>query len=409
MPLDVGNEQIYFRHMRVAGAVALLNIVFLSHITAARADHLPVAVIALGAGDEYQPTTRVAIAIRSELQKRGWLVTNPAVVFDPPREPPRRLISNARKLFKKTLAKYDAMEFKEARSDFARTVTILRQVLKMGGSADTYIQAMHYLAAAALYDGDRRSALVHFSEAVSFSPHQEPSRGLFPPDLFEVFEEARAATVATGSLKIQCSPPAEVSLNREVVGTTPLVIKDLRPGHYFVRVRRAGYEADSQWIQVASGATAEVRTELPSLEQLEHFRTVMGEASSKLAAANPGAAVQRLQKLLSEDSVILVSLADDGIHAQWAEGNRWIKKYVGKVEQDGEASFASQFLAVPGLLAGQSGCMKNDECPAGKQCVKGACVKKEASTPLYKKWWFWTIVGTAVAGGTLGAVLGTRD
>jgi tetratricopeptide (TPR) repeat protein len=28
------------------------------------------------------------------------------------------------------------------------------------------------------------------------------------------------------------------------------------------------------------------------------------------------------------------------------------------------------------------------------------------STPVYKRWWFWTIVGTLVVGGTVGAVLG---
>lgn len=395
--------------MRFAGAVALLTLICVSLASVARADHLPVAVVALGANAEYQPTTRAAIAIRAELQKRGWLVTVPAVVFDPPREPPRHLISDAQSLLKKAMGRYDALEFKKARAVFSKAVTILRRVLTSGGSADTYIQAMHYLAAAALYDGDRKSALMYFSEAVSFAPHQEPSRGIFPPDLFEVFEEARSASVASGSLKVQCSPPAEVTLNREVVGATPLVIKDLRPGRYFVRVRRAGYEADAQWIKVASGATAEFRTELPSVEHLERFRTVIGEVSRELDAPNPGAAVRRLQEMLSENSVILVSMADDGIHVQWAEGNRWTKKYVGKVERDGELAFARQFLAVPTLLAEQPGCMRNDQCPTGRQCVRGACVQAEASTPLYKKWWFWTIVGTAVAGGTLGAVLGTRD
>jgi tetratricopeptide (TPR) repeat protein len=30
-----------------------------------------------------------------------------------------------------------------------------------------------------------------------------------------------------------------------------------------------------------------------------------------------------------------------------------------------------------------------------------------ASKPIYKKWWFWTIIGVAVAGGTVGAIAAT--
>lgn len=33
-------------------------------------------------------------------------------------------------------------------------------------------------------------------------------------------------------------------------------------------------------------------------------------------------------------------------------------------------------------------------------------VDKPASQPVYKKWWFWTIIGVAVAGGVAGAVAG---
>ena len=36
-------------------------------------------------------------------------------------------------------------------------------------------------------------------------------------------------------------------------------------------------------------------------------------------------------------------------------------------------------------------------------------VKRTGKTPFYKTWWFWTIIGVAVAGGTTaGVVLGTR-
>jgi len=30
------------------------------------------------------------------------------------------------------------------------------------------------------------------------------------------------------------------------------------------------------------------------------------------------------------------------------------------------------------------------------------------STPVYQRWWFWTIIGVAVVGGTVAAILTTR-
>ncbi len=48
-----------------------------------------------------------------------------------------------------------------------------------------------------------------------------------------------------------------------------------------------------------------------------------------------------------------------------------------------------------------------------KKAAKPAPVKaapKTVKTPLYKKWWLWTIVGVVVVGGVAtGVVLGTRD
>ena len=35
--------------------------------------------------------------------------------------------------------------------------------------------------------------------------------------------------------------------------------------------------------------------------------------------------------------------------------------------------------------------------------------KKSHTTPLYKRWWFWTAIGAAVAGGTLGAYFMIRN
>ncbi|MFO0576809.1 MAG: hypothetical protein U1A78_22640 [Polyangia bacterium] len=44
--------------------------------------------------------------------------------------------------------------------------------------------------------------------------------------------------------------------------------------------------------------------------------------------------------------------------------------------------------------------------PALQTSLVAQPVDKPASQPVYKKWWFWTIIGVAVAGGVAGAVAG---
>jgi tetratricopeptide (TPR) repeat protein len=47
--------------------------------------------------------------------------------------------------------------------------------------------------------------------------------------------------------------------------------------------------------------------------------------------------------------------------------------------------------------------------PAATATAPAATTTREAPTPVYKRWWLWTVVGVAVAGGVVaGVVVGTR-
>ncbi len=41
-----------------------------------------------------------------------------------------------------------------------------------------------------------------------------------------------------------------------------------------------------------------------------------------------------------------------------------------------------------------------------KGAVTQPCPNSTAQTPVYKKWWLWTIVGVVVAGGAVGLGVG---
>jgi hypothetical protein len=374
---------------------------------AAAAQSRRVAVVVME-GRGFRTRARVAIALRKELASKGRLATNPALVFDTS-GPSQAEIATARKKFKAAVGLYDGLSFSKARAELAQAVSLFRAVVAKGAAPGEYIKALHYLGAAALYDNDRAKAQQHFAEAAVFSPKTEPDESIFSPDVIKAYTEAKAAGAATCSMQIRSKPAAEVSINGQPRGVSKLALEGLKPGRYLIRFVRAGYEVDAQWIAVEEGASAEVRTELKPLPQLAIFRQTLKAVAGELGGARPGAAVARLMKTLSVDSLIVVSSAGKAVVASWAEGGYWVKRNRATVAVGGEAEFAGQLLASGGIAPPPGGCGTDADCTGDQTCANGRCVASTGPTPIYKKWWFWTIIGAAVAGGTVGVIFATRD
>ena len=200
-----------------------------------------------------------------------------------------------------------------------------------------------------------------------------------------------------------------MTVDGEEKGITPLDLVGIRPGEHLVRMQRAGYETDAQWIMVTPKSTAEVRSELKAVPQLDSLRKALKEAAGEVGLAAPGPAVQRLTKMLSAESVIIVAGGEEAVRALWAEEGRWIKRHQGKVAAGDERAFASQLLHVEVAVAPVGQCEDDDDCGSNERCVNGRCAARgPAVTPIYKKWWFWTIVGAVVVGGTVGIIAGTQ-
>ncbi len=367
-----------------------------------------VAVVVLE-GKGFRTRARVGIALRNELSSKGRLVTNPAQVFDTSGATLSE-IAKARRTFEAAVKLYDGLSFKKARAKFVTSVEEFRAVVAKGAESKDYIKALHYLGASALYDNARDKALGNFAEAAVFSAEDRPDESVFSPDVLKAFDEAKGTGATTCSMRILSTPAAEVRVNGKIRGISKLELPGLKPGRYLVRFERAGYEADAQWISVEQGASAEVRTELKALPQLAIYRQTLAAVAQELKGPKPGPAVQRLMKSLSVGSVIVIGRQGRAVVAGWAEGSHWVKRNKGTVAKGGAGAFAEQLMAASGVTLPR-GCTSASDCSAGQVCRSGSCVAGvvAAQTPIYKKWWFWTIIGAAVAGGTVGVVLGTQS
>jgi len=388
--------------MRIART--LWAAVLLLHAGAAEAGERPVVVVPVGQEASYRAVARVSIAVRRVLASRGHVVTSAALVLSP-RSPASSELAQAKAKLKEGIELYDGLDFKRARGVFSEAVELFRQALRQGYGRKDYVRALHYLAASALYDNDRKAAASHFVDAHAFRPSQGLDSAVFPPDVAKVNQEAIAAATERGSLNIVCNPPAEVLVNGKAAGAAPMLLRNRLPGSYLITCRRAGYESDSQWIAVEAGGKAEVRTELRPLAQKAAYAQAVSGAQQELVAGAPGPATQGLAQMLGAGALVLVAQQGPAITAVWFEGGAFTKRYQAQVAARGERTFAEQFVTA-GAAVAAGVCTAASDCPAGQQCAGGRCVgAASGGTPFYKTWWFWTVVGVVVAGGATTAVV----
>ena len=181
-----------------------------------------------------------------------------------------------------------------------------------------------------------------------------------------------AASAKPGKILVSCVVRgATIELDGSIVGQAPLDSPLLvRPGRHRLRVFKRGYRNSEHNLSVGSGQTIEVE-----------------------ADPIPSAAILRLVGELSGATILLggeelgVGPIDQIMDQLGARELR--------VQKPGYRTFSAEIL----LLAGEETVVHVNLIPLpGKE-------NRTASTPLVKKWWFWTIVGVAVA-GTVGTVLG---
>ncbi len=370
-----------------------------------------VGVVAVGNAStpEFKATAQVAVAIRAELKARGRKVVDPGESLQSRDIPLPGLALKAQKELILATKHYDSLEFSKARAGFKTAIKFQRQSIQYGSPTGDYLKTLQYLAAAAFYDGDKDAAMGHFSEFRAFDPKLKPDAGVFSPDVLKVFEETKAKDWKKGSMKLKSTPAAEVYVNGRYRGVTPLKVGGMVPANYLIQFRSPGYNAVLQWIAVEAEGVAEVSAELKEGPQYKTYAHVIAAVNPELKTGRPGPTVTRLRALLGAGSLILVARRGKKVQATWAQDKYWVKRHQGTVKRGKERAFAGKFLRSKApVMVPRAQCATSSQCTSGKQCLSGKCVVQGGTTPIYKKWWFWTIVGAAVVGGTVGVIVGTQ-
>lgn len=279
------------------------------------------------------------------------------------------------------------------------------------------MQGYSYLGAAHQLNADTTASERAFATMLSIEPGRGLSPKFFSPEVIEAFNRIREGLTTSGALRIQTDHPALVLVNGRLMGIAPTVVKGLHVGDHVVEIRRLGMARVTRIVTVEGQAPTTITVRLSPNAEQAHLRKALENADRELRrSAEPGPAMAALAKALDVRHVVACRASLDDGEASWfdATGGKYVKRVrrLSAVPGSPAVAVIAKAMTVPSpaidLQAGSASaggaCETSKDCPSGT-CVSGRCV---SDVPIYKKWWFWTLIGlgvAAVAGGTTGLVL----
>ena len=196
-----------------------------------------------------------------------------------------------------------------------------------------------------------------------------------------------------GGVSVKTQPAgAEVLLDGKAVGRSPVTAR-AAAGLHHLRVRRVGFEDRALYQEVSSG----------KVEQAEIY----------LKAAPAALAARQLLRLHGQGGDATV--APGSVRQVFGPGTALL--------QTGEADGKPYTHLL--WTGGKRVAIKERRCPGGEPVPLADCLgpvlyrlaagkpylRRTARTPVYKRWWFWALIGGGVAAATgtaLGVYYGTK-
>lgn len=347
-------------------------------------------------------------------------------------------------------AGFENLEMDEAVKNLSRALGNYWKCAAYVGDGRLYVEALQYLGGSYIVKGEKSLGLEMFKKAVVFNPRAELNPSTFPPEMSEIYKQARddVASLPVGSINVTSIPAgAEIYIDGAFSGISPRTKERIPVGNHFISVRRYGYVSDGARVDVVPADEVAYQAQLMPAKKFQEYNQYETNVDLETAQEAMGPMVGGLARLMTAQQVIVSSVKRDGADLLMKSTmfdvglGRRVNQAQKTFNLDSPTLFADvqAFIsalvkgeAVPGGPVGPVGpvgpekpggpqqqplaqspgaCRAAADCKAGERCDAGACkaVEKDRDdgTPIYKTWWFWTIIGGAavVAGGATTTVL----
>jgi len=408
--------------MRIHIAIAVAGLLLVGSATAQAQTEVKKrgygSLVVISSGKSWKMAASVLEAV--EEKRHGMTTRGILVERGNPREEPEFLRIQLNQIRKARRAIFK-LQLKPAIRRLERVVSRLKPMILKSGAAPgllrRYMQAYNYLGAAYQLDANTVASEAAFRIVLSIEPDRKLRAKYFTAEVIASFEKIKRNLLKGGTLRVNTDKPALVFVDGVLKGVAPAVIQGLYPGEHIVELRRLGYLHITRFVNVDSqtGGTLTARV-VKDLNQDALRRQMVAVATALRRSKRPVAAVAKLAALLGVNQLMLCRASLDDGEASLFDADT--KKFIKRVRRisalpgtppatiiASALKLRSPVLDLQGGTAASGGsCDDNDDCPDG-YCLSGRCVSE---APIYKKWWFWTLIGVAVGAiATGGALLGT--
>lgn len=300
---------------------------------------------------------------------------------------------------------FDEMKFSEAKEHFRLAVEAFSEGFAYLPYLKPIIDALMYYGATQAITGDRENAIKSFMKAIALKDNVSVDDYSILPEPKSAFERAKQLITlgANGSLSVVTEPPGvEVFIDGHFLGISPLIEPSITAGPHFIVLSKVGYMKKSLAIDVPPGQNVNISSPDGDMEPAKR-KQILDGIRKKISSNDPErirAGIEDLSGILLTSRALVVQILEsDGTYS--VEFSMWDltsqqKVWGGRYPEQGFVSTLGRGIA-ENLI---SLAVEKDE---GRTKIK--TTQRVTKRGILSKWWFWTAVGVAVAGGTTTALL----
>ena len=365
---------------------------------------------------------KMAAKVMKEVEQDPHGMTARWIVVDRGKpDEPHQMLRDMLKRIRKARRLIFKLKLRRAKRRLKRVIADLKPLIVKRGSTPglmrRYLQAYSYLGATYQLDADTGRAKEAFAVALSVAPNRKLSAKYFSAEAIAGFNQIKRSLKPSATLRVNTDGPTLIFVDGHYKGVAPAVITGLLPGQHVVELRRLGYLRITRFVEVSSkfGATMKARVvkDLSESELRKQMKTVEQALRRRKRPTKELAALAKLMKI--NQLLVCRASIDDGEASLFdADSNKFVKRVRRIAALPGSPPAKAIARALKntsptidlqgGPAATGGACEDSEDCSEG-YCSAGRCVSE---TPIYKKWWFWTLIGVAAAAVAAGgAVLGT--
>ena len=184
-------------------------------------------------------------------------------------------------------AAYEEFELEETTRLLGQALAKYERNAAYLSNFNTFADLLMLLGAVYSLQGDEGRALEFFSRAYTVYNEVEPDPSLFNPAMRQQFDKAVSHLTgrARGSLALTSNPGyAEVYLDGDFVGITPVVLEGLLEGRHYIRMKKDGFRGFGKPVEVRVKRETTLSADLKPTKHFDNFDKLADGAAKAMSA-----------------------------------------------------------------------------------------------------------------------------